>query len=263
VAVVLALQPSAVVLDYGGTIIEEAGRRQARQLVAGVRDKLSDLAQAVDRLVIVGSRPAGEMAATIDIPTALYIGRQGLDRIADQHEVRLALQPAAAEAFEHACAALRPYLRVMNGVDVDHDRGHSLTIHYEGAPLPRWTRGQILRLVQPLTGRGITIQEGRRLVELWPAGTPGKAGVVEGLVQTERLRGLVYCGDDRRDLDTFHALARLRQEREVACLSLAVLGRDTAAEVPEAADASVGGADQLMEVLHAAATLVASPTWQH
>jgi trehalose-phosphatase len=254
-AAILALRPSALVLDFGGTIAETQVPGELPRLLPGVAETLGRLAPAVHRLAILGSRPSIEMAASVGIRAALYVGRQGLDRVREGAAEERPLEPRVLDAFAQACTTMRPYLRVIDGVVMDlQPRG--MTIHYGGAPLPRWTRGQILRVLQPLSELDVVVQEGRRLIEVWPPGTPGKAAVVADLVQREGLRGLVYCGDDRRDIETFRALTRLRGIRELACLSVAVLGSDDVPDVPEAADVSVASSSELVRALASAAELL-------
>ena len=61
------------------------------------------------------------------------------------------------------------------------------------------------------------------VVEIRPPLVADKGTVIERLVEEYGLRGVVFLGDDRTDVDAMRALKRLR-DSGLACLAIGVAG---------------------------------------
>ena len=163
--------------------------------------------------------------------------------------VRLApaVEPYRAQ-LAAARVALGSALRHLPGVLVE-DKGATVAIHYRQTASPSAARREILRLVGQHAG-GLRSVEGKMVVELRPPVAITKGTALRRLVVDYALRGVVYLGDDRTDVDALAEVRRLRaMAPTVATLGLAVGGAETPSEVLAAADLVVDGIEQVEEVL--------------
>jgi trehalose-phosphatase len=99
--------------------------------------------------------------------------------------------------------------------------------------------------------------EGKRVLELVPAGLPDKGSAVSKLARERGLRGIVFIGDDFSDVAVFREITRRREEEGLPGLGIAVVDAETEEAVREAADAELAGVDEVEEFLAALAQALA------
>jgi trehalose 6-phosphate phosphatase len=90
--------------------------------------------------------------------------------------------------------------------------------------------------------------EGKRVLELVPAGRPLKEGAVERVVSEAKLDGVLYAGDDVADLRAFAALDRAAVDG-IATVKVAVRGPESPRALLDAADVVVDGPAGLVVLL--------------
>ena len=128
-------------------------------------------------------------------------------------------------------------------------KGAAATIHVREAPDPAaamTTVGAALR--ELVAARGLEVIDGKRALEVVPAGRPRKGGVVTRLVAERGLTGALYAGDDVADAEAFDALDTL-EGRGVLGIRVAVVGPETPDELIGRSDLSVEGPAGLVELL--------------
>jgi len=163
----------------------------------------------------------------------LVIGNHGLEWLepgADAASVDPALTPLRA-----TIADLLGRIPAVPGVEIE-DKGLSATIHYRRAPEPKIARARLLESLLGTSGRDIDVREGRRSIELRPAGRGDKGTALRAVVQRFGLRGLVVAGDDATDLDMFAATRELRSEGVISAVLGIAGGREVPAEIAATVD---------------------------
>jgi trehalose 6-phosphate phosphatase len=116
------------------------------------------------------------------------------------------------------------------------DKGLSLAVHYRGAPRPDVAAIELANALVPLAERNrLALLPGKMVMELTPAGTPGKGWVVASACRDRHLRGCLYAGDDLADLDAFAALDALRADGMVT-VKVAVASDETPSALTDVAD---------------------------
>jgi trehalose 6-phosphate phosphatase len=90
--------------------------------------------------------------------------------------------------------------------------------------------------------------EGKRVVEIRPPLAINKGTALHRFAERFALRGLVFAGDDRTDLDAVLMVARLQQEG-LAALSIAVRQPETAQDLLDSADMVVEGVPGMVDLL--------------
>jgi trehalose 6-phosphate phosphatase len=253
-AQVLSQRPLGLIFDIDGTLSPIAPTPDMARLhpeVAPLLARARDQAQV--HVVILSGRAVEKGAALVNVPGLTYIGMHGLewsDDIPTATSVRLAAEitryiEPGARLLDLASRELTD----LPGVLVERKRVGG-TIHYRLSPEPETTRTRILQLLQaPAHRLNMRLSEGKRVIEIKPPLHVHKGEAVRTCVQRFSLRGVVFAGDDRTDLDAINELATLRADG-LSTLAIVVKHIDTLPELLDRADevvAEVSGMVQLLQ----------------
>jgi trehalose 6-phosphate phosphatase len=210
-------------------------RPELARPVAGASEALAALVPRYRVVGVLTGRRAEEVLALLPVRGLEILGLYGLQGRAPELAAVVSAQVrAAADRIQEAW--------------VD-DKQISIAVHYRQAPDPRAARAELLAALQPIaTENGLELVEGKMVLELVPPDRPMKGGALERLAGRHELRGVLYAGDDRADLDAFAGLDRLAAHG-VATVRVAVRGPETPEDLLSAADVVVEGPTGLVELL--------------
>ena len=244
----LAAAPAGLLTDLDGTLAPIVAVPGEARPVPGAVRALGSLAGRLAVVGVVSGRSASDARRLLgeEAGPLLVIGNHGLEWLEAGAEAPTE-DPALAPARALVAAGLEG-MPSDDGITVE-DKGLSATIHYRQAPDPDVARGRILRALTHVPA-GLEIREGRRSVELRPAGLGDKGSAARRVVERFGLRGLIVAGDDRTDLDMFSAARDLVAAGGLRTAILAVAGgREVAAEVAAPADVVLGSPAAFARVL--------------
>jgi len=229
-----------VFVDFDGTLSEIAPHPDAAVAVEGGAAALSKLAAQFAIVAVVTGRPAAEVRARLDVPGVEILGHYGLEHPGATTPSPSG-EPAAVRRAVDAAAAAVP------GAWVE-DKGRSLAVHYRAARSPEEAAAALRPGLDRIAAdAGLRLLEGKMVLEIAPADTPGKGTVVAREASARRLRACLFAGDDLADLAAFDALDELAADG-VATVKVAVDGPETPHELCEAADEIVDGPRGLVEL---------------
>jgi trehalose 6-phosphate phosphatase len=238
VETVLAQRPLGLAFDYDGTLSPIAPTPEQAQLYPGVTDLLQR-AQKYARVAILTGREIEDGARKINLDGLTYIGTHGMewsDGLPWLHEVHIApgaLEHTAAGAYLLDLVAASQ--ADLPGVVVQRKRVGG-SIHYRLAQDQQETRQKLLELLaEPARRVNMQLSEGKRVVEIRPPLAIDKGQALRQFAQRNALRGLIFAGDDRTDLDGIMELAKLRQQG-LATLGIVVRHHDTLPALLQHAD---------------------------
>lgn len=254
VRAVLARSPSALLTDLDGTISPIAPTADLASVPDAARRVLATLAQRLALVGVVSGRSVADARQLLGLDELLYIGNHGAER---WEAGRAVLAPAAAALTQQLGRVLEAARRLLplEGL-LFENKGATGAIHYRLAADPVAARQAILETLARLPeASNLTISEGRLVVNLLPPSAPTKGDAVAELVRERGLRGVVYLGDDRTDLDAFRALRQLRSAGQCATLSIGVLSQEAPAEMTTLADAMLPDVDAVVQLLGALAAV--------
>jgi trehalose 6-phosphate phosphatase len=196
----------ALFLDVDGTLVEIAETPDGVEPDARLPGILSALSRSLDGAVaLISGRPIDMLDglfAPVRLPAA---GLHGLERRdADGHRHAAAPSPA----IRAAAAAAEDFARANPGVLIE-DKGATVALHFRQAPAlgPAATR-----LAEELVAAhaGTTLQKGKMVVEIRPAGKDKGSVVAEFMAEAPfRGRTPVFIGDDVTDEAGFRMVNRL------------------------------------------------------
>lgn len=250
---VLMQRPLGLVFDIDGTLSPIAPTPETARLYPGVATLLAQARDHPDvHVAIITGRGIERGAALVNVDGLTYIGTHGLewsDGLPAQSSIQVT---AEALRYQEPATALldlaEQHFSTREGVFVERKRiGGS--IHYRLSAQPEEVRQQILTLLEePARYAGLTLSEGKRIVEVKASLPIDKGVALHIFAERFHVRGLLFAGDDRTDLDAVKKTAYLRQQG-IAALAIAVKYADTLPELLENADIIVDGVEGMVTLL--------------
>jgi trehalose 6-phosphate phosphatase len=231
---------SGLFLDFDGTLSEIVARPELARPVPGATELLRRAAATFALVAICSGRPANVVRRLLGVEDA------------DGVEV-FGLYGLAADAPAASGAVRSDVTRAADGVPGSwvEDKGPSLAVHYRGAADEAAAERELTRALRAVAGRhGLELLAGKRVLEVAPAGTPGKGSAVTAAMRRRELAACGYAGDDVADLGAFAALDVLARQG-CSTAKIAVRGPETPQGLLDAADVVVDGPGGLLELLRA------------
>ncbi|MEO7021939.1 MAG: trehalose-phosphatase [Ktedonobacteraceae bacterium] len=249
---ILASQPLGLVFDIDGTLSPIAPTPDAAKLYPGIATLLEQ-AKGYAHIAIMTGREIEDGAAMVNIEGLTYIGTHGVEwceGLPGKHPVHISSEALPyIEPSQQLLDLAEQKLADWPGVMVERKRlGGS--IHYRQARNPEQVRKAILdTLREPAHARHFLLSRGKRVIDIKPAFKINKGQALRKFVEQFNLKGVLFAGDDRTDLDAMLEIERLRQEGwQVA--SITVQAADTLPELLEHTDLVVQGVEGMAQLLH-------------
>jgi trehalose 6-phosphate phosphatase len=250
---------TAIVSDFDGTLSPIVDDPAGARAVPGTAAVLARLADRFAVVAVVSGRPASFLVEQLGASSVSgaegspgpqrnrqgvqFVGLYGLERSGQDGSIR---PERSAERWRTAveAATLRLASAAPTGVVVE-PKGLAVTVHWRQAPgAAEWAQASA---TAEAARTGLRAHLGRMSVELRPNVDIDKGTVTRQL--TAGCSAACYLGDDLGDLPAFAALAELSRSGGMATVSIAVADDESAPEVLEAADLSVNGPAEALQVL--------------
>jgi trehalose 6-phosphate phosphatase len=234
-------QEAGILLDFDGTLSDIAPTPEDARPVEGAATTLEALAGWFRIVAVVSGRRAREVAGILGA-NVRYLGLYGReDGSGTLSDDVLAMTERLLPDVEQVAAEVP-------GARVEH-KGAQLAVHYRAASDPDAAEEVLRKLLGKVaSAHGLTLLEGKRVLELTAPGAPTKGDVVVRLATEEGLRSILYAGDDAADLEAFAAVDRLGAEGVIGA-KVAVRSVETPERLLGAADLVVEGPRGLVELL--------------
>jgi trehalose 6-phosphate phosphatase len=256
-SVTLAARPRALLTDVDGTISAIAPTPEAATLLPGVRETLVEACGVFDLVGAISGRSAFDARRMVDLPRMLYVGNHGMEWIEPNAAVNepgaLHVVPAAQryattitaalDAIEHTIVPRFPGMLVER-------KGVTGSIHYRLVDDPIAAENAVESALHRYGAHELRITHGKQIVELRPPLAIDKGTSIKELTATHRLKGAVYLGDDRTDIDAFRALRELGEDVTFHGFSVAILHAEAPPELADAADLALGSVEEVPAFLH-------------
>jgi trehalose 6-phosphate phosphatase len=248
---VLAQRPLGLVFDIDGTLSPIAPTPDEARLYPGIVSLLEE-AREHAHIAITTGRAIDNGAAMVNVDGITYIGNHGLEwsnGLPSSHTVQVLPEALAyVEPGRHLLDLAEQQLAGFPGLLVERKRiGGS--VHYRLCSDQQQAQQAILSLLQePARQVNMRLSEGKKVVEIRSPLALNKGESLRRFVERLGLRGVVFAGDDRTDLDAVMEIAHLRQKGIVA-LSIVVQHADTLPALLQNADIVVQEVDGMADLL--------------
>ncbi len=248
---VLSQRPLGLVFDIDGTLSPIAPTSASARLYPGVTSLLEQAREHAHVAIMTG-RAIDDGAAMVNVEGLTYIGTHGLewsDGLPSTHPVEVVPEALASiEPGKYLLDLVEQQLPNLPGVVVQRKRFGG-SIHYRLATDPQATRQRILAILeQPARTVNMQLSEGKRIVEIRVPIAVDKGQALRRFTRRFDLRGVIFAGDDRTDLDAIREIARLRSDG-LSALSIVVQHPDTLPELLEHADIVVQEVEGMVALL--------------
>lgn len=252
---VLDRRPLGLATDIDGTLSPIVDAPDTAVVTPLCRRYLQEISRRVEVVAAISGREPGVARRLVGLEEMVYIGNHGLSWWRQGREEAL----AEAVPYETMVRQAKKDLAVrldLPGLLLE-DKGPILALHYRRCADRQAARVAILDALAPWTTQGLRIREGRLVFELGPPLDVHKGTALAHLMETYRLSGILYLGDDLTDVDAFKVLRHWREEGKVSGAAVAVANPESAPEVMEEADYWVDGVPGVEWLLAAIASVVA------
>ncbi len=246
---------AAILLDIDGTLAPIVERAADARVPPGTRRLLAEIARRYGVVACVSGRRASEARAMVAIGTISYLGSHGAEILRagwTEPVVDPELEDWTQRIHEFAREADTAELRRLR-VRLE-DKGPIVAFHWRGAPDEEAARAAIDAVAARAEGVGLRTHWGRKVVEVRPPVRIDKGAGIETFLTDTDVDVAMYVGDDRTDLDAFHALVRLADDGRISrAIRVGVRSDEGPSEIIEEADLVVDGTDGVVELLAALA----------
>jgi trehalose 6-phosphate phosphatase len=197
---------------------------------------LASLCRRVETVAIISGRPTRQLEGLLPVRCLTFVGLYGLPEDEGRDRITASLGDVETAA------------RLVPGVWIE-DKGASLAVHYRGADDPIHAEVVLKPILDDIArANGLSVLEGKMVVEVAAGRVPGKGAVTRSLVRERALTGCLYAGDDRPDLDAFATLDEMAASG-IATVKVAVRSAETPENVLSAADVVVESPSALVRFL--------------
>jgi trehalose 6-phosphate phosphatase len=236
----LSVRPFGFFSDIDGTLSPIARRPEDARVTPRCRELLAGLIERGVRVALITGRPLGVARSMVGIEAAAYAANHGLEFWIDG-SIEVAEGVAEYTGLVERVLAEVGDLEAA-GVQVER-KGPGVAFHYRRVRDTEAARSAILRAIEsPTAVERFTVLEGRKVFELRPKIEASKGTATRLLAERLGVKGIVCIGDDRTDINMFHALSDLRESVNEG-RSIAVLSPEVAPDLRDAADYSVYGVE--------------------
>ena len=198
----------AYFFDIDGTLIDLADTPNSVQVSDEARLLLERLYECAGGAVaLMSGRPIAEIDRLFPAIRMPVAGQHGVER--RNAAGILSRHASPTESFDHARQQLTAAIADKPGLLLE-DKGVSLALHYRRVPELADFVQRTMRAILPQLGGQYSLQLGKSVVEMKPAGKDKGLAVLEFLEEPPFAgRAPVFVGDDESDEYGFHVVNRL------------------------------------------------------
>lgn len=197
-----------IITDFDGTLSAIVPDPAAAHIHPTSRAHLQALQPKLALLALVSGRGAADVQRLANLEGAVVVGNHGMER---WHNGEVIVPPQVAQ-YRPQLALLLAQLaqQLPEGTHIE-DKGATASVHYRRADNPTQAAQTLREQLAPLCDAyGITLHEGKMVLELRPPIDTNKGSAFRALVNEFNLSGALYLGDDVTDADALRAAQDLR-----------------------------------------------------
>jgi len=251
---ILARRPFGLATDIDGTLSPIVDTPEAAAVTPLCRRYLQQIATRVEMVAVISGRAPEVARRLVGLEKLVYVGNHGLSWWRQGREETL------AEALPYETIVKEAKEKLALRLDLPglllEDKGPILALHYRLCADRQAARVAIRDALAPWQAQGLRIRQGRLVFELGPPLDIHKGTALTHLMETYRLGGILYLGDDLTDVEAFKALRHWREEGKVSGAAVAVANPESGPKVMEEADYWVDGVPGVEWLLGAIASVV-------
>ena len=214
-------RPMGLFVDVDGTIAPIAPTPEQATVSPAIRLALAALSREATVVALTG-RDTASARRVVGVAEIAYAGNHGMEWWEDGTATVDPLVQPYVGRIHRLAAHVASGLADEPGVLLE-DKGPSLAVHYRLAADPAAVRERVLAVLGGPDGAGgLTLREGKMLIEVLPPVAVNKGTAIARTVERRALASVLVLGDDTTDVDAFEAVRGLRDGGVVEALAVAV-----------------------------------------
>jgi len=236
---VLGARPSLLVTDVDGTLSRSVARPHEATVSEAARSGLRGLVGKLDHVAVITGREESVARRMVGVEELIYVGSYALDAVGG----------LSFDAVRPALMLLEPHLEDLPCVELERKQV-SFALHYRNCVDGERVNLRLLELLEPITERTATrLLAGKQVIEVAPQALPDKGTALHQLIERQRVRGVVFVGDDVADASAFRVISRRRETTGDPGLGIAVVDEETPDVVRDSADLAIHGVSDVEQFL--------------
>lgn len=246
---------AAIFCDIDGTLARIVDRSEDAHVPETTSRLLGSLGRRYACVACVTGRSVAEARRLVGVGSLVYVGAHGAETLGPG-----AKDPQLPRAVKQWERRVRRFAGDQDSKEIRllrirvEDKGPIQAFHWRGAPDETAARARLEGVAQAATEAGLTVQWGRKVLEVRPPVQIDKGRAVRDLVQRSGVRTALYAGDDRTDLDAFDALDTLVEDGTLeSAVRVGVRSEEGPDEIADRADLVVDEVAGFAEILEALA----------
>ena len=246
---------AAILFDIDGTLAPIVEHAADARVPERTRQLLTQVARRYGVVACVSGRRASEARAMVAIGAISYLGSHGAEVLRAGWT-----EPVVDQEVEDWAERINEFAREADTAELRRlrvrleDKGPIIAFHWRGAHDEEAARAAIDSIAAKAESAGLRTHWGRKVLEVRPPVRIDKGAGISSFLADKDVEVAMYVGDDRTDLDAFHALVALADEGRIArAIRVGVRSDEGPSEITEEADLVVDGPEGVTELLAALA----------
>jgi trehalose 6-phosphate phosphatase len=259
----LTLHPAGLLTDVDGTLSPIAPTPGEAILLPGVVEVLREAGRVFAVVAAISGRAAPDARRLVGLDDIMYIGNHGLEQILPERPQEVQIL-ADAEPYAEIITTLLQQVGNEFGAKYPEimveTKGVSGSIHVRQTANPPLAEDEIAARLKDLAApSNLRVTRGKAVVELRPPLQIDKGTSATQLMEQFGLKTVLYLGDDRTDIDAFHALRALTAAGRCEGFAVAVLHPEAPPGLADEADVVIPSIDQVPKFLRYVIALTSRP----
>ncbi|HML04201.1 MAG TPA: trehalose-phosphatase [Methanobacterium sp.] len=236
---------TALITDIDGTISEIVPTPGEAVVSEDMKQIIEKIAKKYKFTGVMTGRSINNALDMIGNKNLIYIGNHGMEQLKNG---KIWIDPEVKKYVPHIKKLAKSLKKDLKDHEciLFQDKELSFTVHYRLCDNGDKIRKKALDTIASIKdSKNLKISEGRKVIEIRPPAGHNKGSILQKFIFENKIKKMIYLGDDITDVDAFRKLNELSSEKKVETLSIAVNSNETPDYVKESADFYVKSVDEV------------------
>ena len=235
----------AVITDIDGTISEIVPTPSQAVVSQEIKNTMEKIADKFKFTGVMTGRSINNALEMVGSKKLIYIGNHGLEQYKNGN---ISVDPEVKEYIPLIKKLANDIKKQLGKYEciLFQDKELSFTVHYRLCENGDKIRKKVLKVIKGIKeSKSLKIAEGRKVIEIRPPVGHDKGTILQKFISDNKIKKIIYLGDDITDADAFIKLKELKNKGEVESFTIMVISKETPDYVKESADFYVKSVDEV------------------
>jgi trehalose 6-phosphate phosphatase len=248
---------TALCLDFDGTLTPIVADPAQARPAPGLFPVLASLAGRLGYVAVISGRPVSFLREQLPVPGLRLLGLYGAEELVRDEVIVLPEIAGYQAVMAEATSELRRHPAIMESGAHIEDKRFSAVVHLRRVADPQAWADRLEQAARQVAGEhGLTVVTGKMVWELKPPVAVDKGSAIRRITTHLQASAVIVVGDDEGDIPAFQAAGELSAAGKLRSLCVAVSSAEVPPRLMSLADLTVGGPDEVLELLTEIAALL-------